>query len=339
MNGGEVRFGFLGAGWIAHRALAPAVHAAAGARLQAVAARDAARGAELEPAGRTYTDYRALLADPDVDVVYISLSNDGHLPWILAALEAGKHVLCEKPLGLDPDEVRTAADAAQAADRLLVEAFMYRWHPRTARLEQLVTGGGLGEVRELEADFSFPGDFEGEKRGNYRLDPARGGGALYDVGCYGLSAAHLLLGPELEVERAELLPGPSGVDLVTTAWLAAAGPAAPAARALVRGGIALPERQVLRVTGAQAGVECAPGAPFTCWHEASALRITAADGATHEEAFGPLDPYRLMVEAVAARVRGEDAFVVDLLESARVASTLAAVRRAATVVDAARPPG
>src|SRR4051794_3004181 len=179
-----VRFGFLGAGRIAHRALGPAVHAARGAQLQAVAARDAARGQTLQPAGQVYTDYAELLADPAVEAVYISLTNDNHRPWTLAALAAGKHVLCEKPLGLDRAEVVEMVDAAVAADRLLVEAFWYRWHPRTRRLEQLVTSGALGPIVGLETEFSYHGS--DHTPGEFRLDPKLGGGGLYDVGCYAI---------------------------------------------------------------------------------------------------------------------------------------------------------
>ena len=118
---GPVRWGFLGAGNIAATALGPAVHAAEGAVLHAAAARDEDRAAALGPA-RAYGSYEALLADADVEAVYISLPNDLHLPWTLAALEAGKHVLCEKPLGLDAGQVDAVAQAAAAADRRVVEA-------------------------------------------------------------------------------------------------------------------------------------------------------------------------------------------------------------------------
>ena len=322
-----VRFGFLGAGWIAHRALAPAVHAADGVRLQAVAARDAARAGELGPSGRAYADYRAVLDDPEVDVVYISLSNEAHRPWALAALAAGKHVLCEKPLSLDAAEVSQMLAAARAADRLLVEAFWYRWHPRTRRLEQLLGQGAAGPVRQVEAEFCFDGGDDPRMAGNFRLDPTRGGGGLYDVGCYAISAAQLALGPALVVERAQGRFGPTGVDLAATAWLTAGG-ADPTGRAVVRCGIAEPDRQRLRVVGEAATVDFATGEAFTSWHQASSLTITTPDGAVRVEEFAPVDPYRLMVEAVASRVRGQDAYLVGDGHSLQVATTLDAVRAA-----------
>lgn len=326
--GGDVGFGFLGAGWIARRALAPAVHAADGAVLAAVAARDPARAAALEPRGRAYDDYRAVLDDPTVDVVYVNLSNESHLPWTLAALDAGKHVLCEKPLGLDTAEVAEMADAALAADRLLVEAFWYRWHPRTRRLERLLASGALGPVRVGEAEFSFDGSAETRMAGNYRLDPSRGGGALYDVGCYAVSATHLMLGPALAVERAEARHGETGVDVAAALWLspAPADGAAERSRGEVRCGIAGPDRQVLRVSGEVARLDFAEGEAFTSWHQPSSLTITTPDGAVRVEEFTPVDPYRLMVEAVAARIRGQEAFLVDLGHSRSVAATLQAAR-------------
>jgi xylose dehydrogenase (NAD/NADP) len=331
---GAVRFGFIGAGWIAARALAPAVHAADGAVLQAVASREAARAAALEPAGRRYSgagSYEALLADPDVDVVYINLSNEGHRPWTLAALAAGKHVLCEKPLGLDPAEVSSMFEAASRAGRLLVEAFWYRWHPRTRRLEELLAAGGLGPVRELEADFSFDGRTEERMAGNYRLEPGRGGGALYDVGCYSVSAAHTVLGPALTVLDAQCRIGPSGVDLATSARLLANGGRYPGAIATALCGIAIPDRQVLRVSGEAAsaefvGVPRGSGEAFTSRHTPSSMLIRTPDGSVREEQFAPVDPYRLMVEAVAARVRREQAFLVGPEHSTEVATTMAAIR-------------
>ena len=166
--------------------------------------------------------------------------------------------------------------------------------------------------------------------GNYRLDPARGGGALYDVGCYAISAAHLALGPHLEVVQAHSDMGPTGVDLSTVARLRAPG----AGEAVARCGIAGSDRQELRIEADGGTVEFTtgdgtPGEAFTSWHSPSRLGLTT-DGAYRHEDFAPVDPYRLMVEGVAARVRGENAFVAGLDHSAHVAATMDAVRAAAT---------
>lgn len=341
MSRGPVRFGFLGAGGIAHSALAPAVHAAQGAVLHAGAARDPGRVATLEPAGPCYGDYRALLADDDVEVVYISLSNDLHAEWTVAALQAGKHVLCEKPLALDVAQTRRMVDAADAAGLMLVEAFWYRWHPRMRRLEELVGGGALGELTGIDAEFSFRADWTGAAAANYRLDPAKGGGGLYDVGCYAASLVHTALdaagrGGDLDVVQARADLGPTGVDLDATATLRPSGAGAPDAR--IRCGIAVHDLQSVAVAGASAAVRFGSAGvaerddeAFTSRQRPSALTITSADGSEVVERFAPVDPYRLMVEQVARAVRGEEAWLVPARHSLEVATTLEAVRTAVGV--------
>jgi xylose dehydrogenase (NAD/NADP) len=323
---GRIRLGFIGAGGIVQRALAPAAHAADGVVLQAVAARSLERAAALEPAGRSYTDYQALLADPTVDLVYVALDNAGHLPWTLAALAAGKHVLCEKPLGLDPAAVSAMAAAAAKHDRLLVEAFWYRWHPRTRRLEQLLAQRALGRLQHVESEFTFSGGGAGDPLQHYRLSPQRGGGGIYDVGCYALSAVHLALGPHLEVVTATARRGPSGVDLEAAATLRVlepeGAPIGPTAQ--IRCGIDAVDRQAIAVTGEAARVDFSAPA-FGSLHATSELTITTPDGAIRREQFAPVDPYRLMIEAVAARIRGEQSFLPGLDHSHHVAATTAAL--------------
>jgi len=136
-----VRWGFLGAGFIATHALAPAVHAADGATLQAVAARDLDRANRLSPAGNVFDSYDALLRDDDVDAVYISLTNDVHAHWAIAAMRAGKHVLCEKPLAMNAMQVREMTAVAEETGLLLVEASWYRWHPRVRRAQKELAAG------------------------------------------------------------------------------------------------------------------------------------------------------------------------------------------------------
>jgi hypothetical protein len=158
-----VRWGFLGAGTIA-KVLAQAVHEADGAVLQAAGARDLGRAQALGPV-RAHGSYDDVVASPDVDAVYVALSNDAHLPWTLAALRAGKAVLCEKPLGLTAAEVDEMTAVAQETGGLLVEASWYRWHPRVRLAQQ--TLADIGTVRHVTAGFTFAGQLEG----NYRLDP------------------------------------------------------------------------------------------------------------------------------------------------------------------------
>jgi predicted dehydrogenase len=307
-----VRWGFLGAGFVASKGLAPAVHAADGAVLQAVGARDAVRAALLEPAGAVGS-YAEVCARDDVDAVYISLPNDDHLHWVQVALEAGKHVLCEKPLGMDAAEVATMRRAAQRSDRLLVEAAWNRWHPRTRRIESLIDP--LTGPRDVRAWFTFPG----VPAGNYRLDPARGGGALLDVGCYTVAAALAALGADsVDVVSVQRHLGPTGVDLTTSAVLAC-----PTGSATVTASFERPEAQGLTIEAPGLAVEFS-GQAFTSWHEPCALRVVE-DGTQRVERFDACDPYRLMVEAVSARIRGEDAWVLPLATSEAVAATLDAI--------------
>jgi D-xylose 1-dehydrogenase (NADP+, D-xylono-1,5-lactone-forming) len=190
----SIRWGFLGAGSIATKALRPAVFAAQNATLYAVASRDVARSQSLEPE-KIHTSYEDLLNDPDVDAVYISLANDQHCNWSIKALNAGKHVLCEKPIAMNANEARSMADAAKANDRLLVEAVWTRWHPRFIRMVELVRNGAIGEIQSIDSSFTFPGSLEG----NYRLIPEMGGGSLFDVGPYPLHAFSALTNGDLKL--------------------------------------------------------------------------------------------------------------------------------------------
>ena len=304
-----VRWGFLGAGMIAGTALAPAVHAAEGAVLHAAAARDVARAQALGPT-RAYADYESVLADDEVEAVYVALSNEAHLPWTLAALEAGKHVLCEKPLGLTAAEVD--AMAAAAGDRLVVEASWYRWHPRVRLAQSRLAE--VGPVRHVAAGFTFAGQLEG----NYRLEKARGGGALYDVGCYAVSACLWAVGQGLPadvVARSEL--GPSGVDLDTRAILRWES----GAEAEVHAGISTPEGQWLVVTGERGEIELRD-APYTSWRD-DPTELWVSDGTGTERVPVPaVDAYRLMVEETSSVLRGGQGWVLPLSESRDTAAVL-----------------
>ena len=189
----KVRWGILGCAGIAERALIPAVRASATGELVAIASRDAAKArawAARFGIPRAHSDYAALLEDAAVDAVYIPLANHLHAPWTLCALKAGKHVLCEKPIALDAREAETMSAAAEKAGLLLMEAFMYRFHPQVERAIELVRAGEIGAARFVRSSFTFP--YDGDSA-NYRWTPRFGGGALLDVGFYALSAARLAL--------------------------------------------------------------------------------------------------------------------------------------------------
>lgn len=233
------RWGLLGAGWISRRAIAPAMHSAHGATLDVVAARDQLRAASLSPRRAAVNDYASVVEDPDVDAVYIALSNDGHLPWAERALGAGKAVLCEKPLGRNADEARRMREVAASTGGLLVEATWNLWHPRTARAAALLASDAIGAVTGVHGAFVF----DGVDEGNYRLDPARGGGALLDVGCYPLTgAAWAVHAQAVQVESVEMVTG--GWASISRRPLPPAGRrTSPDPRELHRNGLRKPRRR------------------------------------------------------------------------------------------------
>jgi D-xylose 1-dehydrogenase (NADP+, D-xylono-1,5-lactone-forming) len=163
---------------------------------------------------RAYGGFDELLADPDVDAVYVALPNALHVEWAIRALEAGKHVLSEKPLTRDPREAERAFDAAERTGRTLMEGFMYRHHPQTKRLAQLVRDGELGELRLVRSHFSFTLD----RQRDVRWDSELGGGSLLDLGCYCTNLMRTLAGEPKRV-YAEQITAPSGVDVRFAATL------------------------------------------------------------------------------------------------------------------------
>jgi D-xylose 1-dehydrogenase (NADP+, D-xylono-1,5-lactone-forming) len=209
-------WGVLGAARINQLVLGGAA-LAEGASLVAIAARDRDRAqaqADAHGIAKVHGSYDELLADPDVDAVYIPLPNALHVDWSVRALQAGKHVLCEKPLARSEGEARRAFTAAREADRLLMEAFMWRHTPQTARLRELLDEQVVGRVRIVRATFGFNLDRDGDVRLSRELK----GGALMDVGCYCVSAARLVAGEPVHV-RAEQVTGGDGVDVRLVATL------------------------------------------------------------------------------------------------------------------------
>ncbi|HVZ49728.1 MAG TPA: Gfo/Idh/MocA family oxidoreductase, partial [Gemmatimonadaceae bacterium] len=218
----RLRLGILGAGRIARRAIAPAALAARNVEFVAAASRDPERARSLG-AERAYDSYDALLDDAGVDAVFITTHNGLHGELAIAAFRRGKHVICEKPLGMNAAECERMVAAAEQADRMLMEAFMYRYHPQVAALQDVVRLGRVGEVRHVSASFHF----QLTRPDDVRLVREFGGGALLDVGCYCVNASRLFLGEDVaEVAATAVTSGPDGVDLEGRATLSCAGGAA-----------------------------------------------------------------------------------------------------------------
>jgi predicted dehydrogenase len=211
MTDTPLRIGILGAARIAPMALVRPARRVPEVAVSAVAARDPARAqafASKHGIPRVHPSYDALLADPELDAVYNPLPNSLHCEWSIKALQAGKHVLCEKPMAANAAEAERMAGAARATGKMLVEAFHWRYHPLAARMREIIDGGELGTVRHVEAHFSIPLLIPGDIR--YRLELA--GGATMDVGCYAISILRFLAGAEPEVVRAEAKLASPGVD-------------------------------------------------------------------------------------------------------------------------------
>lgn len=211
MTGSDLRIGALGAARITPMALIRPARRTSGVAVTAVAARNRGRAeafARKHGIGTVHDDYDALLADPEIDAVYNPLPNNLHAEWTLRALDAGKHVLCEKPFTSNAAEAQRVHEAAEQSDRIVMEAFHYRYHPLAQRLRDLVASGDLGAPRFIETWMCIPLPLPRDIR--YRLDLA--GGATMDTGCYAIHLARTIAGEEPAVVSARAKLASEGVD-------------------------------------------------------------------------------------------------------------------------------
>ena len=277
---------------------------------------------------RAHGSYDALLADPGVDGVYVSLPNALHVEWALRALRAGKHVLCEKPLHLDPAEVERAFDAAEETGLVLTEAFQFRHHPQTAELARLVDGGAIGRLRLIR---SFLG-FTPKSTEDIRFRPELDGGAFLDAGCYTVSVSRLLAG-EPESVVAEQVVGETGVDLAFAATLRFAG----GVLAQVGASFLVPLRRELELLGSEGSIRVRD--PFR--PDRAGLIQVERDGEIVEAiAAAKDDSYRLELEdfADAAAGRAEPRLGrADAVAQARVLTALYRSAREGVAVPLAAP--
>jgi D-xylose 1-dehydrogenase (NADP+, D-xylono-1,5-lactone-forming) len=291
------------------------------AEVVAVASRDSGRAkayAREHGLERAHGSYDALLEDPDVEAVYIPLPNGLHIPWTLRALEAGKHVLCEKPFSRRVEPVERAFDLAESLGLVLSEGFMYRHHPQTAKLAELVSQEAMGQLRVVRAAFSFPlAAVHGAN--DARFDPELDGGAMMDVGSYCVNAIRLLVG-EPERVNAEQVLGPSGVDVVFAGTLSHAGGVV----AHFDCGFVLPRRSELEVVGEEGSLFVAT--PFQV--SSPGIEFRRADGVEHV-AVEPGDSYLLELDNVSAAIRGEATLLLGRDDAVGQARTIEALYGAA----------
>ncbi|HET8653118.1 MAG TPA: Gfo/Idh/MocA family oxidoreductase [Gaiellaceae bacterium] len=288
----SVRLGVLSTARINRLVLAGA-RASDRVEVAAVASRDRARAdayAAEHGIERAYGSYEELLADPELDAIYNPLPNSLHVEWSIRALEAGKHVLCEKPLSRRPQDVERAFDVAEREGLILTEAFMYRHNPQTARLKELLDGGAVGEPRVVRAAFSFTIT----DAANIRLAADLDGGALMDVGSYCVSGSRFVAGEPLRAFGTSLEE--AGVDTVFAATMTFPGGVVGQFDC----GFRLPMRDELEVVGTEGSLFLDD--PWHCRRPVIELR---RDGGVDEIALEPVDSYRLELENLTEAIRGE----------------------------------
>jgi xylose dehydrogenase (NAD/NADP) len=306
-----IRWGLLGTSRINAKLLRGA-SGTDSAHVVALGSRSARAGAEFAAEhgiGRVHSSYEALLADPDVDAVYIPLPNSLHHPWTMQAITAGKHVLCEKPYTRHPEQVDEAWSAAEAAGVVVMEAFMWRHTPQADRLIALLPS--LGELIHVQATFSHRLTAERDIRLSAELE----GGALMDVGCYCISAARLVAGEEPELVYGEQVTNADGVDRRFTGYLRF--PSGPVST-FHCGFDSFSES--LEVTGRQGTVRSEDP-----WH--SLHGVLLVDG--EAQGVEPRNPYQCELEDMAAAIRGQKAPRLGRADALGQARTIEALYRSA----------
>jgi len=262
----------------------------------AVGSRDLGRAqafASEHGLARAHGSYEELLADPEVDAIYNPLPNSLHVEWSIKALEAGKHVLCEKPMSRHSDEVDRAFDVAEREGRVLEEAFMWRHHPQVARTRELIAAGDIGDLRVIRAAFAFVAADPNDIRLQADLD----GGGLMDVGCYCVSGCRTLASAEPVRGYAEYIPGGNGVDVALAATLRFPGDV-----------VAHFDCGVSYLGGDQLEAVGSEGSVFLDdpWHGREAVIELRRNGLVERIETGPANSYALELADFEAAVRGED---------------------------------
>src|SRR4051812_27135692 len=318
MDDAPVTWGILSTADI-NRKVIPGAHASPHVDLVGVASRDGERAEEYArewDIARSYGSYEALLEDPEIEAVYISLPNTMHCDWSIRAVEAGKHVLCEKPLDRRVAKVEAAFAAAESAGRILSEAFMWRHNPQTKRLQELVAEGAIGELRLIRSAFSY-GLYD---ETNIRLRTELDGGALMDVGCYCISGSRLLAG-EPERVWGEAWYGPSGTDWVFTGTMRFPGEVL----ATFDCGTAMTNRDELEAIGSEGSLFLDD--PWHC--NKPVIELRRNDGVERIE-IEPQDSYRLELENLSDAIRGEGELLLGREDALGQARALEALHASAT---------
>jgi predicted dehydrogenase len=312
----KLRWGFIGAGGIAKRALFPAISKSNVGEIYAVASRDKTKALTISPNGIVYTSYDELLADPKVEAVYISLPNSLHLPLAIKAMRAGKHVLCEKPLGMNAAEVEEAIAVSKETNRIFVEASWNRWHPRSQRIREIVASGELGKITHIRTCFTY----DGLDQENIRLDPKLGGGILYDLGPYSTVAPLWAMDfAEISDLDVQVIWHKGGTDETTRVNFTIGG-----ARAETVASDNIQLTHWFIIEGTKGELRTGGNDSFNSHNNPSTLEITV-DGKARIERFEACDPYQLMSDAFARVVRGGNDWLMPMDQSLKFAKFFDAI--------------
>jgi D-xylose 1-dehydrogenase (NADP+, D-xylono-1,5-lactone-forming) len=291
-----LRLGVLGAAKIALGGIIPAATRTEKVEVAAVATRGGRKSRELRkvaPETELFEDYDSLLEDANVEAVYVPLPNSMHVEWTLKAIEAGKHVLCEKPFALEAEGAARAVEAARKAGLKIMEGFMFRLHPQTLRLRELISESVVGDVRQVVTEFGHRLDDPEDVRGVGSL----GGGSLGDVGCYCVSALRLAFGDEPRRASAFARLDEEGADRELAGVLEF-----DAGLGIISSSISSARRERMEIVGEEERISL--DAPFRADKAGGTIEITRG-GETSTETFEAADPYRAELEEFAAAIRGD----------------------------------
>ena len=325
----RVKWGILGNANIARVCLIPAIHKSSNGTLFDLATRAPEQVQQLGTEHEiryVFDDYDQLIADPDVEAVYIPLPNHLHHPWTLKALGAGKHVLCEKPLACDARQAEEMARAAEDSRLLLMEAFMYRFHPRSRLIKRMVDDGEIGTPTLVRSAFCYLMDEdEMAREDNIRLRSETGGGALLDLGCYSTSVARWLMGGEPTHAQGQAVYHSGGVDLHFVGTLR-----------FPDGGLATLEasftsalQQTYTVVGSEGAIEL-PHDAFIPWDKDAQYTMREADEEEGRQQVVPgADEYQLMVEHFGDAILGRTSLAFSPQDSVHNMQVLDALAEAA----------
>ncbi|MFC1815784.1 Gfo/Idh/MocA family protein [Thermodesulfobacteriota bacterium] len=332
----RIRWGILGNATIARKCVIGAIQKSRNGLVHALATRspaDAAAVAAKNGIRNVYDGYDALLADPAVDAVYVPLPNHMHLPWTLKALSAGKHVLCEKPLACTVGEAREMAARAKDTGLLLMEAFMYRFHPRSLEIKQKIDQGVIGRPCLMRAAFCYHMDDDIlQSGGNARLKSDMGGGVLLDVGCYSVSVARWLMGAEPTAVQAQAAYHPAGVDMHLVGTLRFEREKL----AVLEASFISALQQTYTVVGSDGAIDL-PHNAFIPWEKDAVYTVRKKDEEVGEEhLIQGADEYQLMVEHFSDAVLGRtelDHTPDDSIANMRVLDALSEAAKTGNTVN------